>query len=130
MKNKKKLKNLGEFLEFLSKDNIIMGEDKSKELTLAEVKERLDNFIDLYTNMFCLKHDIYFNGWIGYIKGGIGEFADMFLSFEDIRLDLEYDCPTDYIYDWYWSNVDNQGKSINYYSYIKGLRIKDIKDIK
>ena len=30
----------------------------------------------------------------------------------------------------YNDNLENQGKDINYYSYIKGLRIKDIKNAK
>lgn len=36
--------------------------------------------------------------------------------------------PKGEIWNWYWDNIENEGKAINYYSYVKGLRIKDIKD--
>ena len=101
----------------------------SSRLSISEIKERLDNCIDLYTDLFCKKQEVYANGWIGYIKGGINCFADAFLSFDDIRTDLELDAPKGLIFAWYWDNVENQGKEINYYSYIKGLRISDIKRI-
>ena len=103
--------------------------DVSSSLSISEIKERLDNCIDLYTDLFCQKQEVYADGWIGEIKGGINCFADAFLSFDDIRTDLELDAPKGLIFAWYWDNVENQGKAINYYSYIKGLRISDIKPI-
>ena len=103
--------------------------DVSSSLSISEIKERLDNCIDLYTDLFCQKQEVYADGWIGQIKGGINCFADAFLSFDDIRTDLELDAPKGLIFSWYWDNVENEGKAINYYSYIKGLRIADIKPI-
>ena len=102
--------------------------DVSSSLSISEIKERLDNCIDLYTDLFCQKQDCYADGWIGNIKGGINCFADCYLSFEDIRIDLEMEVPKGEIWNWYWDNIENEGKAINYYSYVKGLRIKDIKD--
>lgn len=103
--------------------------DVSSSLSISEIKERLYNCIDLYTDLFCQKQEVYADGWIGQIKGGINCFADAYLSFDDIRTDLELDAPKGLIFAWYWDNVENQGKAINYYSYIKGLRIADIKPI-
>lgn len=100
---------------------------KSTDISISEIKERLDNCIDLYTDLFCQKQEVYAEGWIGDIKGGINCFSDAFLSFDDIRIDLELDAPKGMIFDWFWENFDNQEKAINYYSYVKGLRIKDIK---
>jgi len=100
-----------------------------EKLTIKEIKERLDNCIDLYTDLFCKKHEVYADGWIGQIKGGINCFSDAYLSFEDIRIDLEMNVPKDKIWKWYWDNVENEGKQINYYSYVLGLRISDIKPI-
>ena len=90
--------------------------DVSSSLSISEIKERLDNCIDLYTDLFCQKQEVYADGWIGEIKGGINCFADAFLSFDDIRTDLELDAPKGLIFAWYWDNVENQGKAINYYS--------------
>ncbi len=100
---------------------------KSINISISEIKERLDNCIDLYTDLFCEKQEVYADGWIGDIKGGVNCFSDAFLSFEDIRVDLELDAPKGMIFDWFWDNVDNQLNAINYYSYVKGLRIKDVK---
>lgn len=63
----------------------------SSSLSISEIKERLDNCIDLYTDLFCQKQEVYADGWIGEIKGGINCFADAFLSFDDIifKGDLE-----------------------------------------
>ncbi|MEN9655095.1 MAG: hypothetical protein RL311_3 [Bacteroidota bacterium] len=100
----------------------------SKNLTIPEIKERLDNCIDLYTDLFCHKQEVYEDGWIGNIKGEINCFADAYLSFSDIRIDLEMNVPKGEIFKWYWDNVENEGKQINYYSYVLGLRISDIKN--
>lgn len=97
------------------------------EKELKDLKERLDNCIDLYTDFFCLKQDCQSDGWIGEIKGGINCFADAFLSFDDIRMDIDLNAPVGLIFKWYWDNIKNDGRAINYYSYIKGLRVADIK---
>ena len=102
--------------------------DVSSRLSIQEIKERLDNCIDLYTDLFCKKQCCDEMGWIGKIKGGINCFADAYLSFEDIRIDLEMDVPKGEIFKWYWDNIENSNKAINYYSYVLGLRISDIKE--
>lgn len=97
---------------------------------ITKLKNRLDACIDEYTELFCLKQECSAEGWIGNIKGGLNCFSDAFLSLEDIRLDLEMDAPKGAIWDWYWDNRENEDKAINYYSYLLGLRIKNIKPIK
>ena len=96
-------------------------------MKITELKNLIDNCIDLYTELFCKKQGCTANGWIGNIKGGINCFADAYLSLEDICIDLEMDIPKGAIFEWYWDNVDNKEKDINYYSYALGLRIKNIK---
>ena len=115
-------------IEDTNQAKALVKTDVSSSLSISEIKERLDNCIDLYTDLFCQKQEVWAYGWIGPIKGGINCFSDAFLSFDDIRTDLELDAPKGMIFDWYWDNIENEGKAINYYSYIKGLRIKDIKD--
>jgi hypothetical protein len=112
----------------IPQDSELVKTDVSSSLSISEIKDRLDNCIDLYTDLFCQKQEVYADGWIGEIKGGINCFADAYLSFEDIRTDLELDAPKGMIFNWFWDNVENEGKAINYYAYLKGLRIKDIKD--
>lgn len=113
----------------MNKNKTLTRSNVGNNLSISEIKERLDNCIDLYTDLFCQKQEVCADGWIGEIKGGINCFADAFLSFEDIRTDLELDAPKGLIFAWYWDNVENQSNAINYYSYVKGLRIRDIKNI-
>ena len=124
-----KVRWLTDFIDGREFEQHLINIMKSNEIdiSISEIKERLDNCIDLYTDLFCQKQEVYAEGWIGDIKGGINCFSDAFLSFDDIRIDLELDAPKGMIFDWFWENFDNQEKAINYYSYVKGLRIKDIK---
>ena len=97
-----------------------------KDVTIEDVRARLDNCIDLYLDFFSKKHEVTHNGWVGGIKGGIIEISDAFFSFDDIALDLDLDAPNDSessIFYWYWDNVESEEHNINYLSYIKGLRI-------
>lgn len=98
-----------------------------KKIEISEVKERLENCIDLYVALFCAKQECYDDGWIGNYKGGINCFADAFLTFEDIRLDLEKDAPKGEIFKWYWENIESEKANINYNSYLMGLRIEILK---
>jgi len=88
------------------------------KIEIQEIKERLDNCIDLYTDLFCQKQDCYADGWIGDIKGGVNCFNDAFFSFEDIRLDLERYAPKGAIFRWY-----HYHREINYNSYLMGARV-------
>ena len=93
-----------------------------------KLKEKLDKIIDQYTDLFCKKQDVYGEGWIGDLKGGINCFSDAYLSFDDIRTDIVLDLPKGMIFNWYWDNLENQGNEINYQSYIRGLRVADIQN--
>ena len=44
-----------------------------EEITIKDVRERLDNCIDLYLDFFCKKHDVFHSGWVGGVKCGIIE---------------------------------------------------------
>lgn len=97
-------------------------------ISIETVKSLYENCVDIYLYMFCEKQEVVADGWVGDVKGGTNIFSDAFLSFEDIRTDLDLNAPKGLIFDWYWDNVENPEKAINYYSYVKGLRIKDIKE--
>jgi hypothetical protein len=91
---------------------------------MKTLQQRLDECIDEYTELFCEKQECDADGWIGQTKGGINCFADAFLSFDDIRLDIDLKRPKGEIFEWYWDNVENKGMHINYFSYTLGLRIE------
>jgi len=46
------------------------------EVTIKEVKERLENCIDLYVDFFCQKQELFFDYWVADDKGGIAVIGD------------------------------------------------------
>ena len=65
-------------IENTNQAKALVKTDVSSSLSISEIKKRLDNCIDLYTDLFCQKQEVYADGWIGEIKGGINCFADAF----------------------------------------------------
>ena len=85
----------------------------------------LNNCIQEYLNIFCDKHGIEFDYWVADLIGTIGCFGDYFISFEDIRLDLEKGINKDEFFKWYDMTLElalEEKYTINYYSYIKGFK--------
>ena len=96
---------------------------------MKDLKKEFESIVDQYITIFCEKQEIEkeCTYWIG---GCIGEVIDVngaFISFDDIRRDIDTDQPKDKIFNWYWDNDYINNKIINYHSYIKGLRVKDLK---
>ena len=92
---------------------------------MESLSKRYESICNEYLDLFCKKHEVYHTGWIGNQVGGIIEISDAFFNFDDIRLDIDLDAlkgEKSSIWDWYWSNIDSE-QMINYYSYLKGLRI-------
>jgi len=78
--------------------------------------------------LFCEKQEVHKDNdtwWLGDI-GGVIEINDAYLNFDDIRLDIDTNQPKGNIFKWWWENEYLEGKIINYQSYIKGLRVKDL----
>lgn len=78
--------------------------------------------------MFCDKHEIEYDDsyWIGG-KGEVIEIGDMFINFSDVRLDLEQNVTKGIFTNWYWTVLESKLPHINYASWVKGLRHKDLK---
>lgn len=74
---------------------------------------------------FCIKQDMCFEGWVGNNIGKIAVCNDFYFNISDIALDIKKNAPVGLIIDWYYDNVE-QEKTINYNSYIMGLRHKDL----
>ena len=67
-----------------------------------------------------------FIGWVADIVGGIASCNDFYFNFQDIVWDINSKQPKGAIVDWYYDNLDIPKKSINYYSYTKGLRVSEL----
>ena len=92
---------------------------------IEELSKRYENLCNEYILEFCLKQELDFEGWVGSIVGGIAMCNDYFFDFSDIVYDINTNQPPDMIISWHNDNIESD-KNINYYSYTKGLRIKDL----
>lgn len=97
-----------------------------KTLKLTELKKQYEFICNQYVTKFCNKQDMYSEGWVGNHVGTIAYCHDFFFDFQDIVLDVNSKQPKGTIVNWYYDNLESEGKHINYYSYTKGLRINDI----
>ena len=93
---------------------------------IADLKKQYEYVCNEYAERFSRKQGMVFDGWVANSAGGVAYCNDFFFNFSDIALDMNSRQPKVAIIDWYYGNED--GKFINYYSYTKGLRIKDIKE--
>jgi len=98
-----------------------------KEIKLTDLREKYDFVCNEYVKKFCKKQEMEFEGWVGDTVGEIACCNDFFFSFSDIVLDINSSQRKGLIIDWYYENLETPNKSINYYSYTKGLRVDGIK---
>ena len=85
------------------------------------IKQRYENCVMQYIEKFCKKHELEFEGWIGNYFGEIAYLSDMVVDFYDIRLDIDNNIDKKTFKEYYYYNLEN-GKTINYRSYLKGAR--------
>lgn len=92
-----------------------------------ELKKQYEAVVNKYMELFCKKQEVDFEYWVGDDVGGVVEIADAFFDFNDIRYDIDTNQPENLIFEWYWELIESKIK-INYSSYSKGLRLKDLKE--
>lgn len=97
-----------------------------KTKKISALKNDYQLICNEYVTMFCDKQEMDFEGWVGDDVGGIACCNDFFFSFHDIVLDINSKQKKGLIIEWYYQSVENSEKTINYYSYTKGLRLSDI----
>ena len=99
----------------------------SKTLKLNKLKEQYEFVVSEYVQKFCNKQEVSFEFWVADQIGGIASFGDiLYFNFMDIVWDINSKQPKNQIIDWIYESVDNPEKSINYFSYSKGLRWSDL----
>lgn len=94
---------------------------------IKKLKQIYEKACNDYVAIFIEKQEMDFDFWVGQEVGGIASCGDFFFNFSDIAYDINTNQPKGLIIDWYYDNLGNQDKMINYCSYTKGLRISDIK---
>lgn len=96
---------------------------------MSKLKQRFENACNEYVDIFCEKQGLKNEGWVNDEVGEIICCSSYFFSLRDIRHDIDTNQPKDHIFDWYFANLENPDKAINYDSYTKGLRIENISDV-
>lgn len=90
---------------------------------IIELKQQYEKIVSQYVAIFCKKHEIYFESWVCDIIGETACFGDvLYFNFLDIVYDINTNQPKDLIIEWLYYCLDNKDKTINFYSYSKGLR--------
>ena len=92
-----------------------------------ELKKQYEFVCNEYVTKFCNKQEMDFIGWVADIVGGIACCNDFYFNFQDIVWDINSKQPKGAIVDWYYENLETPEKSINYFSYTKGLRVSELK---
>ena len=96
-------------------------------IKLNELKKQYEFVCNEYVTKFCNKQEMDFEGWVGDTIGGIAYCNDFYFNFQDIVWDINSKQPKGAIVDWYYENLEKPEKSINYFSYTKGLRVSELK---
>lgn len=96
----------------------------AKKTTPLQV--RYEKVCNEYIKQFCQKQDVEFGYWINNVVGETSYIDDYFFDFQDIAWDINSNQPKGCIISWYNDNLIDLAKSINYYSYTKGLRVENL----
>lgn len=96
-------------------------------MSLKKLQKDYYNICNEYIDAFIKKQSMSFEGWVGDTIGGIAYCNDFYFNFQDIVWDVNSKQPKGAIVDWYYENLEIPEKSINYFSYTKGLRVSELK---
>lgn len=101
-------------------------EDKFKVMKKPkELKERFNNIITEYVELFCIKHDIKFNYWIADRFGEVAEFnSTYYINFREIKHDIDSNVEKDKFFEWYDFVLENHYKDNPYMNYEVYLKLK------
>ena len=90
------------------------------------LQQRWREICDDYVDYFCRGHEYTYDpsAWVGGNVGGVICINDMFISFDDIRYDVDNHIALDKFEQWYWKAVDLHELGVknwlNYPSFCKG----------
>ena len=96
------------------------------EEKIKELKKNYESSCNQYLKEFCKKQDFTNDGWVNDDIGGIALCSDFFFNLHDIVWDINSKQPKGIIINWYYDNLENTEKCINYYSYTNGLRFSHL----
>ena len=87
------------------------------------MKKEYEKIVSKYVEAFEKKHSMEFDFWVADLVGTVSCFQnEYYISFEDIRLDLDNDINKDMFFEWYDLSLELAMANkpvINYYNYLK-----------
>lgn len=105
----------------------------------GKLKERFKEIVNDYMQAWCDKHEYYYEEdmWVANDYGGVCCVGDLFVSFNDVRYDIDNDLEEGVFEEWYWYILEIKElgceKTVNLDTYAKGYRPysdKQIEDIR
>ena len=88
------------------------------------ISVRFEEICDEYLKLFCDKHgyDIDYElknklVWVGNDPGTVACIGDLFVSFDDIRYDIDHAVPEEKFEQWYWKALDRAESKLRYMNY-------------
>lgn len=92
------------------------------------LQNRYDKVCNEYAVLFCKKQmfDETEYSWVADEVGGVLECSGFYFNFQDVVWDMNSKQKPNIIIDWYYASIENAPKSMNYYSYTKGLRFNQL----
>lgn len=100
----------------------------AKSNTEISIRENYNKAVDAYMNAWCDKHELEYEAdmWVAGDVGTICMVGDYFVSFDEVRYDMDNDLPGDTFFEWYDYSLDvhdvNPDIKLNFRSYCMGYR--------
>ena len=92
---------------------------------MTKLQENYNKAVEAYIQEWCKKHefDCKDGCWVGDRVGEVFEIADVFVSFTDIRTDIDRNATPDQYWEYYWASLDAfelKQPYPNYENWLKG----------
>lgn len=92
---------------------------------LKKLKIQYEDACNEYLEVFCEKQGMQNFGWVSNDVGSSAVCSDFNFSMHEIKLDIDTRQQVGTIIKWYDDNMTSSNH-INYYSYLKGLKVSDL----
>lgn len=93
----------------------------------SKLQQRYEAVVAEYVKRFAKKQGLEFSYWVAEEVGEIACFiSEYFFHFNDIVRDIDTNQPEGQILQWHNEGIEHQEKTINYRSYLMGLRFGDV----
>ena len=91
------------------------------------LQTKYQKIVQKYINEFCKKHDTYLEFWVGSDVGHIAVIGDHFMSFKDIRHDIDTNQPSDNIWDYHDFILQHTDEFVHYDVWCKNRAMEKTK---